>query len=182
MLPQPYQAAYLGRGVVFRLPGASDRRPPLVRIDELALVVQDDASRAGEDECLHARILRCLYEVLRSSDVDLLVDLGRQVEVWRRRVDDSVWLDLGQQLRHGREVGDVAVVVRDGRAGIAVRVCPEVEHGNLCLGMALDDVVDNVAAEKAAASDDDNLSERFGSFCGRHCCSVESEWPDPGRR
>lgn len=41
---------------------------------------------------------------------------------------------------------------------MAVRVGSQVKDGNLCFGVPLDDVFDDVAAQKAASTDNYNLS------------------------
>jgi hypothetical protein len=53
--------------------------------------------------------------------------------------------EAGEERSHGGQVGDVSVMVRHGGASIAIRIGAQVENCDLCLRMALDDVVDNVA-------------------------------------
>jgi hypothetical protein len=63
----------------------------------------------------------------------------------RSCVDDGVWSKCGEERSHGGQVGDVSVMVRHGGASIAIQIGAQVENCDLCLRMALDDVVDNVA-------------------------------------
>jgi hypothetical protein len=72
----------LGGCVVFWLRIASDDRPPLVRIDELRCSVKNDTCRACVYKSLDSTTLRCLKQVLGPSNVDFLVDLRLQVEMW----------------------------------------------------------------------------------------------------
>lgn len=76
-------------------------------------------------------------------------------------MDNSVGLDLRKEFLHGRKVGDVAIVVRHGAARVPVRVGAQVEHRDLCLGMALDDVAHDMATQEPASTDDDHLTERW---------------------
>ena len=74
-------------------------------------------------------------------------------------MDDGVWLELREEGLHSREVGDVSIVVRHGAARVPVRVGAQVEHCDLCLRMALDDVAYNVASQEPTSTDDDHLAE-----------------------
>ena len=150
---------YLSSSVVLWLLIARDQRPLLVRIDKLGLPTKDNTGRAGVHKRLDSRILRRLQQVLGALYVDLVVDRRRQVEVGRSCVDDGVRLELCKEGLHGREVGDVAIVVRHGAARVPVRVGAQVEHCDLCLRMALDDVAHNVASQEPTSTDDDHLAE-----------------------
>jgi hypothetical protein len=154
---------YLGGGVVLWLGVASNQRPLLVRIDKLCSSTKDDTGRAGIYESLDSGILRRLQQVLGALNVDLVVDRRRQVEVGRSCVDDGVRLNSGEELLHGREIGNVAIVIGDSAARVTIRVGAQVEHCDLGLGMALDDVADNMAAEEAATTDDHNRTESLES-------------------
>jgi hypothetical protein len=50
-------------------------------------------------------------------------------------------------------------MVRDVRAIVAIRGSSQIEDGDLSLRVTLDDVLDNVTTQEAAAADDYNLSE-----------------------
>lgn len=78
-------------------------------------------------------------------------------------MDDGVWLDSGEELLHSREIGNVTIMVRDGVARVTVRIGAQVENGDLGLGMALDDVADDVAAEEPTSTDNDHRAERLES-------------------
>lgn len=63
--------AYLGLGVVLGLQDAADDGPALVGVDQVRLVVADDAGRARVDERLDARLLARLDHGRGAVDVDL---------------------------------------------------------------------------------------------------------------
>lgn len=102
---------HLGGCVVFWLGIAHHQRIVFVGIDELDIGAQDYAGRAGVYECLHSRLLRRLDEVLCPSNIDLLLDRRREVEVWRRSVDDTIRLQFPEQALQTLVIGDVAIVV-----------------------------------------------------------------------
>jgi hypothetical protein len=83
-------------------------------------------------------------------------------------MNDRVGLDLIKQGLHCGGIGDVAIVIGDGRAGMAIRAGPQIEDCHLCLWMALHNEADNVAAQKAASANDEDLSERLYLFRTRH--------------
>ena len=74
-------------------------------------------------------------------------------------MNDSVRLELREEGLHGREVSDVAIVVRHGAARVPVRGGAQVENCDLCLRMALDDVAHNMAAQEPTSTDNDHLAE-----------------------
>lgn len=83
-------------------------------------------------------------------------------------MDDGVWLDSGEELLHRREIGNVAIVIGDGAARVTVRIGAEVEDCNLGLGMALDDIADDVATEEPASTDNDYRAQGLESRRGCH--------------
>lgn len=109
-----------GRRVVLGLRIACDHWPFFCCVDELGFRAEDHGCRARVYEDFYTGILGGLEEVLRSFDVHLVVYGGWEMEVGGRSVDDGIGLQLGEQFLQGRKVGDVAVMVRDLRSGIAV--------------------------------------------------------------
>jgi hypothetical protein len=104
---------------------ATDQGPSLVDIDQIALGVVHDRAGAGVDECL---ALATPITVLTTSNLEkgpgsLHIDLVQQglVTLEDRRgrsVDDQVRLDGAENLHHGVDGGNVAIVV--SRAGQTV--------------------------------------------------------------
>lgn len=167
-----FRFAHLGLGVVLLLLDASNHGIVLVGVEQVGLVVADDAGRAGVHKGLDARLLAGLDDGLCAADIDLAEQLmGRlalAADDGRRRVNDDVGPERLQQLRQLGGVGDVALVVGglcvdvarasqvDGRDGLAV---PRVQR-----------LVDDVVAQKAVAADDEDVAE-VSSRCG-HCCGL----------
>lgn len=165
------EGKYLGLGVVLGLQDAADDGPALVGVDQVRLVVADDAGRARVDERLDARLLARLDHGRGAVDVDLFEQRVRHLVVGLggggRRVDDDLRPGLGEDSLELAGVGDVGLVV-----GHAVRVGPpvaraaEVDDGDAARVVAQEHAHD-VVAEEAAAADDHDRAELWLLF-GRH--------------
>lgn len=116
---------YLSLGVVLALGLATDHRPPLIGIDQIAPVIANDTSRARVHKRLDARLLARLDHGRGPVHIDLLEQgVGNGVaglRGGRRGVDDHIGLDLRKDGLELGGVGDVGVEV-----GHAVRVGPPV--------------------------------------------------------
>lgn len=161
-------------GVVVGLVLASEHGPALVGIDEVGDRVADDRGGAGVDERSDASLLAGVNDALGAFDVDFVEEgIGHLGDGhWRGGMDHDIGLDLLEDRDHGIERSDVAVEVLDAIGfGTAVACCAEVHHGHLA-GVALDQLVDNVVTEEAAAANDDNVSKVFlNDFSYRRHCS-----------
>lgn len=138
--------AHLGRSVVLWLLVTVHHGPCLVRIDELCHRSQNHACRAGVYECLDTRLLRYLHQVLRSPDIDLVLHRRRSIEMGRRGMNNGIWSQSLEKVQHSSIIGDIAIMVGNSRAGVAIAVCAEIEHFDGSLGMLLDEKVNNVRA------------------------------------
>lgn len=163
--------AHLGLGVVLLLLHASDHGIVLVCVEQVGLVVADDAGRAGVHKGLDARLLAGLDDGLGAADIDLAEELmGRlalAADDGRRGVDDDVGPDCLQQLGQLGRVGDVALVV--GGLFVDVAGASQVDGGD---GLAVprgQRLVDDVVAQEAVAADDEDVAE-VSSRCAGHCC------------
>ena len=108
------------------------------------LGTENHACGAGVHEYLNSRLLCSFDQVLRSLDIDLVVDLVLRIEMRRCCVDNDIRLNLREDSLDGGEIGDVSVVVRDIGAGASVCACAEVDDGDLGLGMPLRNEIDDV--------------------------------------
>lgn len=168
-----WEIAHLGLGVVLLLLGASDDGIILVCVEQVGLVVADDAGRAGIHKGLDARLLASLDDGLGAADIDLAEQLMGGLALaaghGRRRVDDDVGLDGLQQLGQLGNVGDVALVV--GGLFIDVVGASQIDRGH-GLGVPRGQrLVDDVVAQEAVAADDEHVAEVASRSAG-HCC----EW------
>lgn len=163
--------AHLGLGVVLLLLNAPNDGIVLVRVEQVGLVVADDAGRAGVHKGLDARLLAGLDDGLCAADIDLAEELmGRlalAADDGRRGVDDDVGLDRLQQLGQLGGVGDVALVV--GGLFVDVARASQVDGGDGLGVPRVQRLVDDVVAQEAVATDDEDVAE-VSSRCAGHCC------------
>lgn len=58
----------------------------------------------------------------------------------------GIWLDAGEERFDRFSVCDVAIMVRDAGASVAVRIGSQIEDRNLCIRVSLEDEVYDVTA------------------------------------
>lgn len=73
-------------------------------------------------------------------------------------MDYCVGPDSEEQRIHCYSIRNIAVMIRDIGARIAVRIGPQVDHGYLCLGVAADDETDNMATQETASADNKDFA------------------------
>lgn len=171
-------ATDLGLRVVFRLQFAADHGVFFVRIDQVGLVVADDARGARVDEGLDAAPLAGGDDGPRALDVDLVEDLvgdgAGALGRGRGGVDDDVGAQAAERLQEAVRVGDVGLDVHDAVAGRApVPLALEIDDGDLALPVAQEQVHDVVAQEAAPANDENAAEQRL--LDGSHWCYIQGD-------
>lgn len=194
--------ADLGLRVVLGLGVAADQGPALVGVDQIALVVADDAGGAGVDEGGDAGLLAGADDGGGAVDVDLLEEVvgdgGGGVRSRTGRVDDDVGLDILKDGEQAVGVRDVGLVVGDAvGVGTAVALALEVDDrdGRGAPERLVEDLVHDMVAEETIASNHENTAEitgllllsggRSGRFRGNslllgHCDCLWEGWKREG--
>lgn len=160
-------------GVVVGLELAFEDGPALVGIDEVSDGVTDNRGGAGVDERSDAGLAAGVNDALGALDVDFVQEgIGRLGDGHGRGgVDHDIWLDLLEDRNDRFERGDVSVEVLDAVGFGAAVACSAEIHDEHLAGIAIDELVDDVVTEEAAAANDDNVSKVFlSNFSNwRHC-------------
>jgi hypothetical protein len=164
---------YLCLRVILALLVSPDDRPSLVRVYEIALVITDYTSRAGEHQRLDTGTLAGVHHSLGAVDVDLLEQgMGDTVGALGRRrcgMDDDVWLGLLEYRRQLLGVGYVGLEVLDVvGCRSPVPDAAQVDYGDGGCVVAQEEI-DDVVAQEAAAADYEDAAQvvlRCRSHCG----------------
>ncbi len=89
---------YLGLRVILVLLSASNNRPSLISVSQIAHIIADNARRAGVHQCLDTCLLAGVHDGLRPVDIDLFKEilggLGVAAGSGASCVDDNVGLEL----------------------------------------------------------------------------------------
>lgn len=166
------RGGYLGLRVVLVLLVPADHGPPLVGVEQVRLVVADDARRARVHEGLDAARTAGSDDGGGAVDVDppehVLCDGALAAGDGAGGVDDDVGPQLLEEGPQARGVGDVALAVLGARA--AVLVAAQVDAGDGAGGPAArgERLGDDVVAEEAVAADDEHVAEVVAAGVGGH--------------
>lgn len=165
-------------GVIVGLVLAFEYGPALISIDEVVDGVADDRGGAGVDERSYAGLATGVNDALGAFDVDFVEEgVGHLGDGHGRGgMDHDIGLDLLEDRDQRFKRRDVAVEVLDAIGfGTTVACCAEVHHGHLA-GIEVDELVDDVVTEEAAAANDDNVSKvSLNDFrYRRHCLRFSS--------